>query len=1532
MNNLVSALCGIVNFMPPWIMLGVFGAIILLIVLILAFKGFKRVFFRILIYIFVGGMVFSYLGFLGIQVAQIAMRGDRGEILQLITFAISWGPTILFAVGVLIKVLRGVRRGLRKSLILALHATCAGVLCLAFFLVMVYVKEVDAASVSLVNWLAGENALQHMLGVPESCTTLKEVIAAYIPTLAGAGFEGLSPYIYTLVDLVYRLIFAVISISAFFVIDFILYIVYVLCYSQHKYKRYKKLEFKHGKTDRDYKKHWLSGGAVGLARGIVAGLLGLSFVGSTFYVVAGGKGEGTLEDHDFGNDDINYIYEIYRSVESYGAQGIFKVLNAISDTSDTPFYLFAADLVFSGELNDEEFEISENIKFREEYGALVGFARDAFNLLIKYGPDEVNAIVNGEVSDNAFDTVLEVMTRPGFKEDFDAVIDAFNDQSYFINLSMALVNTIVSHIDEISFTNDAIGESEKEIIKLVFKKGYLSANIPDESELMASTGKTEAEGENIRPYLTVKHLLNKNDVRLVLNVVLSMLAGEETGDTLQLVKRLVPEISKLSILSTERKANLNPVLGRLYCLVENMYLTEEGKPGVTYAEIAEDGIDWIGEIQSLFGAVDDVLVLYNNLIENSTEEEVDALKVLKTLFNKDDDNYTANIKAYNHICTLLTDSKALGRALSTSFVYTTITDAFKGVSENIYLSENISFCNVYDKDGNIVTHGEFYQLLQCVGLLFGENADSLDTLFNAGEETTTEEILNTISKVLETEDKDGKTLTSYLLESEIFRSLISIVLIETGADVFYVPEAALETVEGECVNLVTKAELSGLLTNMGDLVDFVLPFVSEGGEWKDNIDDYLSKDSVVYKLIKNNRIFEGTVARFVTQILNDTDVIVMPKALDTSENSDNISAWITVDGQQGELLNLLDVLLDAGFIISDIVGDEGEFDSKTVLDKVFAMEKEDLDKFFSSSVLHYTVSNFITDAGSELVDGFILVIPAKSCQDLYEDSIDRLIKKNELVSVFLEIKKLEINSDDISAEKILSKIASDKGLIKNSNIIAASIVATIVNNDGIPEDLIPAPYDIKNYGSQAALENYGDNNPWTDELPALIDALAELFGLGKEDNDFSFDNLDINGKVKELLLNMNNPADIDEGEEYPRTKLTVLHESVIFRNKITVEVDKILTPEIVDEFIITEVKSDGYYEKEELSKLCAAVNALELDSFDEEGFTVENVKEKLTVETLGTVYASTIVKGIVTKNLQSVFEKNDKICDHPLAYEEDLKVYRQSEIECLLSLFGDVEGGEVSIKNLGEYGQYYYDEETQKPKSYILVATTTRQLLTQTMFIIPREIYDSKNSIIYPEELKLFADALNTLLTDDKNSSLSDQKDWGNDTTIAIPSESKREAIFESIIIRARVTFQVRKDSLGVIAVKEGNGDVINDMREEEYYGVGQTTAISKDQLLVLVNALEKYKLDVSDVTSEFQVPQFDDAGEILDMCRDEDGQEMLKILFASDIIRYRICELLAEQLPLEKQDSLNLRSCEAEENYSVDADELITMINPPSD
>lgn len=1457
MNSVITALCGAISFMPPWIMLGVFGAIILLIVLFIAFKGFKRgVKFIILGLIL---MAAAYLVYLGVQIAL-------WDVPEIIAFAIAWGPTVLFVLIVMTATFVNAKRGLRKSLILSFHAFCAGALCVALFFVTVYVEEVDAGSLKFFNLLAGENALQRVFGVSEDCSALKEVLAEYIANLIGSGMEGLTPYIITLVDMAYRIIFAVLSLIVYYFLIFILYIVYLLCYSQRKYKKTKTAEFLNGKTDRTYKKHHIGGGVVGFVRGIAVGLLSLSFLGSAFFMVAGGKGEGKLDNYDFDDDELNFYYQIYRSIEGYGAQGIFKILNAMSDATDTPYYLFAADLIFSGELNDEELDVSGNFKLREEIANLTGFARDTMELFMKYGSEELNALVGGEVTDSAFDTVVQVMTRTGFKEEFGALIDASDAQTYVINLSMAFVNVVVNNIDEFSFTADALGEDERELIKLIFKKGHLSQRIPDEAALIES-GNTEGE---IRPYLTVKHIINKSDVKTVLNVVLSVLAGEETGDTLELVKRIIPELGKLSILNTERKPELNPVFGRLYCLLENMYLTVEGEDGVTYREIAQDGIDWLKEINDLLEISSDTLTLYENIYG----EDVEPLDIVRNMFDEEDGNYAENMRIYDKLCTVLSGSRILGKVLSTGYLYNTLYDALTGVSGNIYLPREINYNNTYDQSGKVTAYGETYRLLYGVKLLFApENKENVNTLLGADDQTEIDDILNAISQIIAVTDGNGESLSLYLTESQILRSVISITLIEQSAtgNTVYVPDSACEYIDGEYKNLITKDQLKGLLDNMDELVRFVEPFEGDSTDWQTSIDEFINDDNF-YDLVKTNRIFEGTVAQLLNVKLG-SDVLTIPKDLDG-----NIDAWITVGGKQGELINLIDALRVATFNVSDILVGDG-FNPSSVIDKLKEMDGEELEIFFNSRVLHYTVSDNILNKDADL-GGFVLVVPVNSRQLLKEDDvIDSLVKKSELISVFGDIKALGLSGgDEVDVTGILVKIVKDKSVLTRSKIIPASIVATMVENTEISDDLLAIPRYLKDKGAKRELEYFDSTNPWTEELPNLLDALDELLSLSSAEDGYKFDEEELKSKVSSLITELNDPSGIDPD----RTKLRVLYGSIVFRNKITVELDSVLTEDVVDGFVVSYVKSGGYYTIEELQALSDAAKELGIDTtggFEEFDFDSVNFNESSTLyedcTRLQVIYRSDIVAGIITKNVKNLIAGNADVCDHPMAYRTDLHVYRFSEVESIIGLFGKINSeDEWDIEDAGDY---VYDNESGEDKSYILAASISKQLLT-TELIIPNTVVDGY-SCVAPKELWYLLTTFNRVKED--YDGIESFEDWDDDLQVKIPSDpAVRDLMFSSAVMRATVTAQLLQHSSDkTVAVKAGNASVILDVRD----GGVKRAMISKEQLEALACALDA----LNGEGELFEVPSFNNLDDISSV------SDKLDILFESDMIRYRICNVL---------------------------------------
>ena len=175
-----------------------------------------------------------------------------------------------------------------------------------------------------------------------------------------------------------------------------MYIVYYIAYSNRKYKRKKARDYAEGKSSTLFKVRRFGGAIVGFTRALTANILLLSFIGSFFFVIAGGEGTNKSEDLEFNNEVYNLAYSAYQSIGSYGSEGIFKVLNNVKDKDEVPYYLFDADILFQGGFKHDESDFEKNIYLREEFATYTKFGRDTLDLLIKYGHDDIVAIINGE--------------------------------------------------------------------------------------------------------------------------------------------------------------------------------------------------------------------------------------------------------------------------------------------------------------------------------------------------------------------------------------------------------------------------------------------------------------------------------------------------------------------------------------------------------------------------------------------------------------------------------------------------------------------------------------------------------------------------------------------------------------------------------------------------------------------------------------------------------------------------------------------------------------------------------------------------------------------------------------------------------------------------------------------------------------------------------------------------------------------------------------------------------------------------------
>ena len=135
---------------------------------------------------------------------------------NLIKYGIMFGPTILFALIVLIRTIIGYFSGGRRQVIFVIHSVIAFSICLILYFILVENKFFDKFILDVVNKFMGEDGLEQALGVNPNCKTMREVIVQYIPSQMGF-VDGLElilrdngAYLLALVNVCYHIILALV--------------------------------------------------------------------------------------------------------------------------------------------------------------------------------------------------------------------------------------------------------------------------------------------------------------------------------------------------------------------------------------------------------------------------------------------------------------------------------------------------------------------------------------------------------------------------------------------------------------------------------------------------------------------------------------------------------------------------------------------------------------------------------------------------------------------------------------------------------------------------------------------------------------------------------------------------------------------------------------------------------------------------------------------------------------------------------------------------------------------------------------------------------------------------------------------------------------------------------------------------------------------------------------------------------------------------------------------------------------------------
>ena len=1342
------------------------------------------------------------------------------DIEGLIKFGIAWLPTIIFLIVIILSTLIGIRRGLRKSLILMLHSVLAAGICLGLFFFCVKSSVVDKFLLTLINTFMGAGGLQSSLGVSADCASLSEVLMELFNGYAiewgefGILLGATSAYVLTLVNMVYHLVFAIVFFIVYELLILIMYIIYLIFYPERKYKKKRNISFAMSEADSSYSKRPVGGGCVGLIRGLIWGIVSLSFLGSVFFIAAGGTGASRLPENISFGENYNPYISIYRSIESYGDQGIFKILNAISDPEDTPYYLFAADIVFSGGLDDEEHDVRGNIKFRQELAAYNGFAKNTLALMLKYDEEgEISAILRGK-SASSMDKILKVCTKPAFRVEFDNLIDNFDSQTYIINFAFSLADAVIANIDDISFMS-SVSADNKELLQVLFRRNYLSERIPDERARKHSASKDISQ--DIPPYITINHLLTKRDAQIVLNIVLSILANEiDVSNLNTIAKKLVPSIEDLSIISSYRSKEMDPVLGRLYCYFDNLYLTDEGEDGITYAEVKDESVQWAREIRALLGVADGLVTIYGN-VQNRGDENV--FTTITSLFDETSPDYAENVRMYEDLVDVVSDSALMSKVLCSKKIHNFLSGQLTTISAGAYLPAKISYENKYDGNGQLISYGEAYHVLRGLRLLADkENKGVMDLLLESS--SSFEDLLKQLSGTINKDDPyaNGNTLASYLTESTILRSALSSVIIERAGNNFVVPSLSLETYDQNTVNIINKRELREILDVLPELDDLIIPLISEGGNSSENVNGILQNNSFKSLIDNGNKIIEATVAKSLIDALANNRTIIISRRLRDYEE------WVTLGGVPGELRNFLmakDILaLDVKSLM-----DGQALNGTEIFDKIKALNEDSINQLLESEVFHYSSSDLM-DKGELGSATFRIIVPLSSCNVLKDDTLSRVIKKDEMRVVFLELNNLGLSSG-MSSENTIRKLVEQKEVVNSSIILSVSVVNFMVDNENICTAL-SVPQLYKDEATKEKLLVYDATNPWRPELPKLLDAIDELFEISTNPGDegFKFNSEAVSDNTKTLFKSLDGSA-VTQPPESGLTRLDVCYESYIFQNRITEEMDKSLTESLIKTTVRDGFKKNGVYEKSEVSALKYALNEFGLDDFSQIdsydysgnmkslGGPSKNEPDKTK---LNVAYRSNIIAGVLTKQVEDTFGKNN--LRYHLSAERGDGVLKEQELDSVTSLLDNEDLAEFDVGTLSitRIRTQLEPDNNGNPRSYLVAANFTDTIIDKSSLYVPSDVY--KNGIIIASESVCFIDALGALQDGNKTIDA-----WDVDSDMILPEKNARKEIFESEIMCA--TF-----SHTIFTINEGIAFAVSNVDTNS--GRVTNSGISTDKIAII--------------------------------------------------------------------------------------------------
>ena len=1348
---------------------------------------------------------------------------------SLIPYFVVYGPTVLFILIILLSTILGYFRGLKKSGILFFNSMISFGIIIVIFIILTNQNIFNYQSVKIVNNIMGENYLQNKLNVSSERNSLVDILIEFLLKNNNNAFISIitdsGAYVVALAQALLRAIVAISLIPIYFLLIFILYIFYLIFRKESRRRKKHNELFSLREEAHTYAPFKSLGAVVGLVRGLIAGFIFLAIIGAPLYLVFNDS-KDEYKNIETNNEVINQNQYIFKELSVYGNSGIYQLLNGVKNKNGIPYYLFIADVILQGNLDDKNLGVNKNVYFYKELVDYREFTNNSIKLLVEYVDEDFYTHIKDNNQQLIWSDILKVFYNIEFQERFSTLFEDFDKGSYIIDLTYSLIQSFIKYIDELGIENEAITEP----LKILFKENYRSKYIKYEANIDSKS----------LPHISVKDLIKKDDLDDLLNIFFKCIATYNSMDKkdqdisfiMSLIKSLSDDILNLSLFySKDNTDMINKSFRRLYSYLINVYLNNEEKDfeSICY-DTKFDNSNWILETKQLVSSIPHLMTIYQLKLANV---EINNSNFIDVLFSLKDEDVQVD---YQIVRDSLFESSLFESILQSGYVNDILKNSLSSSFENFSFPKEDNYLMTLKILDHLIDNRNNLNNFKYI-MNNSLTDDNYDTYRNSFNEIIDQYMIDNISN------------------ANLIISIFTQILMKN--DFIYIDNLLFnKDSDGNYIYILSNNEMYNLLSQIDYIFDIARPFIKGLNDFSE-INNIINSNQIDNVL--KSKVLEGTISKLLFENDSIKDSLIIP--LDLSYTS---------IGATSEIKKLINSLRILNLDITKIQN----MDFNTLYDSINKLDLSHISQVLDSDILYANSSYQIYVNAINYIDG--LIIPNTVLDNgIYNfNGIDYSYIDRRILADFLLNISIIYKPSYTSEELIKSFLKNSSTLFLASiskDIFITSAAYMLVNNDQIKQminDFEIPQYFINNASMNILKYQFSDSNPWYKEVYYLMINLIEITDCAA--NDYVIDYNNIQNIIESNIKTLNLPSNINNSI----SKINLLYSSNIISYNLSNKIVNLLSDnnickrEVLESPLIMKFNSvcqEYMIFKDELSNLIEAINMLNIDIYDSSslnGLSIESLnysENGLAVKDY--VYNSYIARAIITKNIND--QLNSANIKTTIGAYETLgnsyyEIYKAREIDSLLNIINDKGNlGDSYFDNLylDDFLDYIFVKDSDEVKSYIILKALSDKIIDNANIICPKECYNTQYELINGLDVKLLLFSLEELGILSTDNISFNSLDLSKEFTYLYQSSIIRASLPNAIdiryngqrldlsVIQANMKYVITKDYLDNFIIVMNQNEMKDFIDEIKVLGLGSTTAtITVDSILNYISTSTNYK------------------------------------------------------------------------------------------